>query len=96
MATPRVGIHAARTPFLDLALWDIVGTAVGSALVVWFVLRLLVDPKRPLDWASKAMAYVAGFALLWLAGIVVHLQLGIKTPVTTGIDRLFEDMVQGL
>lgn len=30
MSTPRVGIHALRIPYVDWALWDVVGTVAAA------------------------------------------------------------------
>lgn len=54
---PREGLHAARIPGLDVALWDVVGTIVGAVIVA----RVM---RWPVAW-TVAGAFVVGVVAHW-------------------------------
>lgn len=58
LGRPREGVHAARIPGVDLALWDVVGTLVGGLLIAWAT-------GWPV-WATVAGAFAAGVVAHWL------------------------------
>jgi len=62
---PRTGFHAARVPWLDVALWDSVGT-VALALAG----RLI--------WGGALWAWLLG---LLAAGEALHALCGVRTRV---------------
>jgi hypothetical protein len=67
LGRPREGVHAARIPGVDVALWDVVGTIVGGLLIAWVTGWSV--------WATVACAFVAG--------VVAHLLFCIQTRANT-------------
>ena len=63
---PRTGMHAARIPLLDLALWDVVGTLVAAGI---------------LAYALNVNAVWTALALLVL-GTALHLVFCVRTTIT--------------
>lgn len=68
---PRTGIHAQRIPFIDIALWDTVGTIV---ITIVLVQMFAVDKSvsNTLKWI--VFAFVLGF--------VLHYMIGVRTKMT--------------
>jgi hypothetical protein len=58
---PHMGFHAARIPYIDIALWDTVGTIV-IALVIAHVYGLT-------PWKVVACAFLLGIILHWFFGV---------------------------
>lgn len=67
LGKPRQGFHAARIPFIDIALWDTVGTVV-IALVIAYVFKLTA-------WKVVVYAFVLGIFMHWLFSVRTKINL---------------------
>jgi hypothetical protein len=72
LGLPREGIHATRIPWLDYALWDVVGT-IG---ITWLLVFLFAEDK---SWQNTLRWIVVAFAL----GLFLHVIFGVRTKMTT-------------
>lgn len=74
LGVPRTGFHSARIPWLDYALWDVVGT-IG---VTWVLVLLFAKDKsfpNTLRWILFA----------FLLGLLLHLLFSVDTTMTRSI-----------
>jgi RsiW-degrading membrane proteinase PrsW (M82 family) len=74
LGVPRVGIHAARIPFLDYALWDVVGT-IGIA---WLLVLVFAKDK---SWQNTLRWIIIAFAL----GLFLHILFGVRTKMVESL-----------
>ena len=70
LGRPRQGLHRARIPVLDLALWDVVGTFALAYLTFYFF---------P-NWSSNYLVHLAGWFLL---ATLLHLIFCVPTKITS-------------
>lgn len=78
LGVPRTGFHSARIPWLDYALWDVVGT-IG---VTWVLVLLFAKDKslpNTLRWILFA----------FLLGLLLHLLFSVDTTMTRSIKNFF-------
>lgn len=64
---PRTGVHATRIPFLDIALWDTVGTIVIALLLHYSIPALR---KHNVAWTISG---------LFITAIVAHYAFCVPT-----------------
>ena len=78
LGVPRMGFHSARIPWLDYALWDVVGT-IG---VTWVLVLLFAKDKS----FPNTMRWIL-FA--FLLGLLLHLLFSVDTTMTRSIKNFF-------
>ena len=74
LGVPRTGFHSARIPWLDYALWDVIGT-IG---VTWVLVLLFAKDKS----FQNTMRWIL-FA--FLLGLLLHLLFSVDTTMTRSI-----------
>ena len=74
LGVPRTGVHSARIPWLDYALWDVIGT-IG---VTWVLVLLFAKDKS----FQNTMRWIL-FA--FLLGLLLHLLFSVDTTMTRSI-----------
>ncbi len=72
LGIPRTGFHAARIPFLDIALWDTLGT-IG---ITWLLVFMFSKNK---SWQNTLRWIVFAFSL----GLFLHILFGVRTKIMT-------------
>ena len=73
LGIPRQGIHSTRIPYLDLALWDVLGTLMLIVLVSYFLKYSLL---------SVTLCTTLLF-------IIVHKIFCVDTKLNTVLDNVF-------
>lgn len=74
-------IHATRIPIIDVALWDVVGTALVAIIVA-------KQMSRRFD--HQLITSISLFIVFVLISIVVHISFGVRTRVVDAIDKFFK------
>jgi len=74
LGKPRVGFHSARIPWVDYALYDVLGT-IG---VTWALVMIFAQDKSIVNT-------VRWIAFAFLLGILLHIIFGVKTKMTVDL-----------
>jgi bacteriorhodopsin len=74
LGVPRTGFHAARIPYLDIALWDTIGT-IG---ITWLLVFVFAKDK---SWQNTLRWFVFAFGL----GLFLHILFGVKTKMAKAL-----------
>jgi len=69
---PRTGIHTQRIPFLDIALWDTIGT-----IVITIILVMLFATDKSIGNIFKWILFA------FVLGFVLHYIIGVRTKLVT-------------